>query len=208
MNKIQFVTGLHGDEKLPIIALASINEEQVVANTLALAKNVRFIEKDLNASFGTSGMSYEERLAKKLVRRLDKNKLVIDLHTNQSMNEAFVIVVDKKMIPFASTLGIPKIVFMKYNIKKGYSLIDYFAGVSVEVGKHFSFKSIKNTIRIVSNLNKPSVKRVTLYEVFGKIDKQGKYKNFIKCREGFIPLFAGKNSYNCYGLKARIIKQL
>src|SRR3990172_6685419 len=174
MNKIQFVTGLHGDEKLPIIALASINEEQVVANTLALAKN----------------------------------KLVIDLHKKQSMNEAFVIIADKKMIPFASTLGIPKIVFMKYNIKKGYSLIDYFAGVSVEVGKHFSFKSIKNTIRIVSNLNKPSVKRVTLYEVFGKIDKQGKYKNFIKCREGFIPLFAGKNSYNCYGLKARIIKQL
>ncbi len=206
MRKYQFVTGIHGDEKLPIIALAGIGETQFVANLLALAKNKRFIERDMNASFGTGGSTYEEKEAGKFVSNLDKKKFVVDFHTNQSMEEPFVIIVDKKMIPFASTLGIDKVIYMKFNVKKGHSLIDLIDGVSVEVGNHNSINSIRNTIKVTEKLKEGRKRKITLYEVFGIIRKPGKYVNFQKCTQGFVPIFAGKNTYNCYGLKARILK--
>ena len=207
LKNIQFVTGVHGDERVPVLALASAYADQIVGNKQALAKNKRFIEKDMNASFGTKGNSYEEKEARKLLKRLDKKKPVIDFHTNQSMSEPFVIIVDKKMLFFAKTLGISRVAYMKHNVKKGHSLVNYCDGVSVEVGKHDTIESFRATLKILENLKKQKKRKVTLYEVFGKIKKPGKYINFKKCKNGFVPLFAGKNSYNCYGLKARIVKE-
>ena len=208
MKNIQLITGIHGDERMPILALVSVGVDQLIANKQALAINKRFVEKDMNASFGTKGNSHEEKEARKLLRKIDKDKLVVDFHTNQSMSDPFVIIVDKKMLPLASSLGIPRVVYMKYNVKKGHSLINYRDGVSIEVGKHDTCGSFKTTLRVLENLKGRRKKRkVTLYKVFGKIRKPGRYVNFKKCKDGFVPLFAGKNSYNCFGLKAKILKE-
>src|SRR4030042_6029108 len=101
MKKVQFVTGMHGNEQMPIIALASMGVDQLVLNKKAVVKNVRFIQKDLNASFGAGGNTCEERLARKILLAIDKKKVVVDLHTFSCKSEPFAIIVDLKMLDFA-----------------------------------------------------------------------------------------------------------
>ena len=78
----------------------------------------------------------------------------------------------------------------------------------MEVGKHDSIQSIRTTIRIVKNLKNPKKRKITLYEVFDIIKEPDEYINFQECKEGFTPLFAGRNSYNSYGLKAKVMKEI
>ena len=116
MKKIQLVTAVHGNEMMPTLALASIDAQQIVANPRALARGVRFAEKDLNASFGTGGNSYEEKRATELLKILNKKKLVVDFHTFSCESEPFAIIVNLVMLPLASSLGINRVVYMKHNI--------------------------------------------------------------------------------------------
>lgn len=208
MKKIQFVTGLHGNERMPVLALASIGQNQIVANPQALAKNIRFIEKDMNLSFGTSGKTYEEKRANEVLGLINKNSLVIDLHTFSTQSEPFVIIVDLKILDFAKRLGFKNIVFMKHNIKGGHALINYRNGISIEMGNHNDQRSFKRVVELIIRLKnkKNSVLKTNLYEVFGMIDKPGEYVNFKKHKDGFVPVLAGENAYDFYGLKARIIK--
>lgn len=206
LEKYQFVTGLHGNERIPVVTLAELGIEQIVGNPKALSLNKRFIEKDMNASFGTNGNKYEEKLAKKMIKEIGKGKTVIDFHTTLSVNEPFVIVVDKDMIEFASSLGIKKIVHMKYNNKGGHALINHAKGVSVECGVHDTYESYRTCKKVVAHLEDPCDEAVEVYEVFGTITKKGKYENFVEHEGGFVPIFANKNSYGNLGLKARKIK--
>ncbi len=210
MKKIQFVTGIHGNETLPVLALASIGQKQIVANVKALSQNKRFMETDMNASFGREGNTYEETRARRLLPLLDKRKLVIDFHTFSAMSEPFVVLVDLKILNFAKILGFKNIVYMKHNIKKGHALINLRDGVSIEVGNHVDPSSFQRTVDLVNRIkNGPrSLPKIRLYEVFGKIEKPGKYTNFKVHKDGFIPILAGENAYDFYGLKARIIKEI
>lgn len=207
IKKIQFVTGLHGNERMPVLALASIGQPQIVANPKAIAKNVRFTDKDMNASFGTKGKTYEEKRAKEVLDLIDPNNLIIDLHTFSIASDPFVIIVDLKMLNFARSLGFKHIVYMKHNIKSGHALINHRNGASVEVGSHTdpaSFEQALNLVQRAKSKKKINV-RTNLYEVFGIIEKPGTYVNFKRHKEGFIPVLAGESSYDFYGLKARIV---
>lgn len=210
MEKIQFVTGMHGNEPMPVLALASLSVKQIVANPKALSKAVRFVQKDLNASFGTTGNSYEENRAKEILKAISKSSLVIDLHTFTAPSEPFVIIVDLALKEFAASLGFKHVVYMKHNIKKGHALINYRNGVSVELGNHKDSKSFKNAIELVKTIQDKKVKKhkVKFYEVYDIIRKSGKYINFKKHKEGFIPILAGENAYKFPGLKARVIKNI
>ncbi len=205
--KIQFVTGLHGNERLPILALASIGQTQIVANTEALSKNVRFTEKDLNSSFGTNGKTYEEKRAKEILKLIDKYSRVIDLHTFSGQSDPFVIIVDLKILEFAKSLGFKHIVYMKHNIKGGHALINFRKGVSIEMGNHNDPKVAERVIKLAEMIKnkKSDFQKAKIYEVFGIITKPGKYFNFKKHKDGFTPILAGENAYDFYGLKARII---
>lgn len=209
MNNIQFVTGVHGNEIMPTLALASIGEPQIVANPRALARGVRYCERDLNASFGTEGQTYEEKRARELGQILDKNMPVVDFHTFSCESEPFAIMVDLSMLPLASSLGVKRAVYMKHNIKAGHALIDYCPGVSVEVGGHSDPKSFDTTLKIVRKLKEEGINpgRIKVYEVFGRLENQGKYVNFVE-RDGFVPILYGERAYpgqGFYGLKAREI---
>jgi len=209
MHGLQFVTAVHGNEIMPTLALASIGESQVIANPRALARGVRFAELDLNASFGMSGSTYEEKRARVLSEIIDKDKLVIDFHSFAVESEPFAIVVDLAMIPLASSLGIKHVVYMKHNIKGGHALIDHHRGVSVEVGSHQDYKSFEMTLSIVNRLYKYGIRpvKVKVYEVYGRIEHKGDYINF-KEKDGMIPVLYGERSYDgsgFYGLKAREI---
>jgi hypothetical protein len=210
MNRSTFVTAVHGNEQLPVLALASVGEKQIVANPEALRRNVRFLEKDLNASFGTDGESLEERRARKILARLSKAFPVIDFHSTTGVTPPFAIVVDMAMIPLAQSLGLNHVVVMKYNIKGGYALINHCDGVSVEVGQHGDPASFDTTLKILKACKEGKRnKNAPVYEVYSKIEKPGVYKNFQAYKEGdetFYPVLAGENSYGFPGLKARLLE--
>lgn len=206
MKKVQFITAIHGDEYIPVLALANLGIKQLVANKNALILRKRFIEKDLNASFGTNGDSYEEKLARIILKKIDKNKLVLDLHTFSAKSEPFVIIVDLKMLTFARKLGFKHVVYMKHNIKKGHALINYVNGVSIELGKHNDVEVFSRVVDLVKCIaNNPKQEKTFLYEVYGKIEKPGNYRNFKSYKNSFIPILAGEKSYDFYGLKGRKI---
>jgi hypothetical protein len=207
MNTYQFVTAVHGNESLPTLALASVGLPQVIANPRALAQRVRYTEKDLNASFGTDGTTYEEERAREVTKILDPNKLVIDFHTFSCESESFAIVVDMALLPIAQKLGVKHIAYMKHNIKAGHALINYCPGVSVEVGSHTDPTSFDATLEIIKNLDKSITPKARVYEVFGRIEEKGSYTNFRDTGE-FVPILYGERAYdnqNFYGLKAREI---
>lgn len=208
-NSIQFITAVHGNELLPTLALASENIPQTVANPRALARGVRYTEKDLNASFGLSGNSYEEMRARDLTRLVDTNTPVVDFHTFSCVSEPFAIVVDPAYIPLASALGVKYVVYMKHNIKAGHALINYLPGVSVEVGAHQDPQSFKTALTIVHRLKKKISQPVPvkIYEVFGRIEEKGDYVNFATTKD-FVPVLYGERAYDnqgFFGLKAKEI---
>jgi hypothetical protein len=207
MKKITYTAGLHGNEYMPVLALSSHKMEFLVGNPRALARGVRYCDRDLNASFGTQKQNYESKRAATLLRLIPKQSRVVDFHTSEGANHPFVIIVDTAMLPFARTLGVKRIVYMKHNIKGGRALINYRQGVSVEVGRHHEPQSFDRTIRIVQNVKSGRrLGRPQLYEVYGKITKPGRYINFSKHRDGFIPVLSGEPAYTFYGLKARRVK--
>lgn len=209
MKNFQFVTAVHGNEIMPTLALASIGEPQIVANPRALARGVRFVDRDLNASFGMNDDSYEEKRANELSKILDKEKFVVDFHSFSVESEPFVILVDLAMISLASSLGLKHVVYMKHNIKAGHALINYHPGVSVEVGKHRSELAFKQAIEIVEKLNSEGINsgKVRVYEVYDRITEKGEYVNFAQ-KNGIIPVLYGERAYDglgFYGLAAREI---
>lgn len=162
---------------------------------------------DMNKAFGLKGTSTEEKLARNLLRKIDKRDCVIDLHTCSAKTEPFAIITDLKMLPLAKTLGLKYVVHMKHNIKNGHALIDYRNGVSVETGMHNTQEAFTNTIKVAKNVLLGKVYQVTLLEVFGIITKPGKYVNFQTHKDGYIPVLAGEKAYDFVGLKARFIDQ-
>lgn len=204
-SNIVFVAGLHGNEQMPVRALTKNNIPFIIGNLRAKKKNVRFIDNDLNASFGLRARGYEPQRAKQILKQIKTKDLVVDFHTTTAKITPFVIIVDKKMLKLAASTGLKKVVFMKHNIKNKHALINYRQGISVETGNHNSKKSFDTTLRVVKNVKNQKRYDVEVYEVYDKILKTGIYKNFKKHRDGFFPVLAGEKAYNFYGLKAKKI---
>lgn len=209
-EKLKYVTAIHGNEPMPVFAIASLGISQYVANISALINDSRYIEKDMNTSFGTTGNSVEEVRARELSMELNKvDGLLVDFHTFSCKSIPFAIIVDLAMLPLAASLGVENVVYMKHNIKAGHALINHHPGVSVEVGEHRSAASFEQTRDIVKKLERDGIKagKVRLYEVYDRITKKGDYVNF-KEKNGLIPVLYGERAYDglgFYGLAAREI---
>jgi len=204
-RKFVYITGLHGDEPIPVIALAVIGSEQLVGNPKALSVGKRFINNDLNKSFGIDKSGYEFKRAKEILKLIPKKAIIIDFHTCSAVSPPFVIVVDKKMLSFARKTGLKHVVFMKYIINNGHSLINYRKGISIEVGQHKRYDSFQTMLKVIKNLQLNKIVEQKIYEVYDKITISGGYSNFKKYRDNFYRVLAGENAYNFYGLKAKKI---
>lgn len=207
-KEIQFVTTIHGNEPVPGRALRGMGEKHVVGNPLALLLRRRFVNRDLNASFGSRGLTYEELRAPMVLNQLNKEDLVVDFHTFSCESPPFAIIVDPSMLPLAASLGVDRVVYMKFSTKGGHALLNHRNGVSVEVGNHQDPKSSDLTKEIVTRLKTKGVypEPIDLYEVFGKIETPGNYTNFVEHPDGFFPVLSGEKAYikqGFYGLKAR-----
>ena len=90
-----FVTCIHGNEVKPLLALHSLNIPFLVGNPKAVELGTRFVDVDLNASFGRTGGDYEARRATDLLQQIPDHTTVIDFHTySTNTSEPFVIIRD------------------------------------------------------------------------------------------------------------------
>jgi hypothetical protein len=205
---IQFIAGLHGDERAPVSALKKAKVPFLLGNPAAYRMNVRFLERDLNSSFGRKGGDKEAKRARELLKKISDNMCVVDFHTTSAKTPPFSIVVDKKLLPLAARTGIKRVVYMRHNIKGGRALINVRRGISVEAGTHATKQSHEITLRVVKNVASEKYWSIDLYEVYGVIKRSGHYKNFVKHKDDFIPILSGEKSYRHHGLKARYMGRI
>lgn len=200
---IYLVAGLHGNEKAPVRALTSVSADFILGNPEAHDKNVRFIESDLNASFGTEHSTREGELAREILSKIPVEGLVVDFHTTSAKGPPFVILTDIRMLPFAETTGLKQAVLMSHNIKEGHALINMRDGISIEMSGYDSEESVEATISVFNSLNVGTHAPLDVYEVYEKITESGTYENFVGHAEGFFPVLVGEDAYDFIGLKAR-----
>lgn len=93
--KVLVIGGMHGNELLGIKLVALLqqspikNVDVVIGNPRAVEQNVRFIDTDLNRSFGMpteANGSYENSLAAKLTTLAKDYDYVFDFHNTQTPN--------------------------------------------------------------------------------------------------------------------------
>jgi len=100
--EVAIVGGIHGDEPCGVRAVESLVEADppvdrpvalVIANEEALARNVRYVEEDLNRCFpgDADGDTHERRLAARLSETIAGCE-TLSLHSTQSYRDIFAIV--------------------------------------------------------------------------------------------------------------------
>lgn len=102
MTKILAIISTHGDELLGPKLLAYMLDKRsellnqiefVVANPRAYAQNVRYVESDLNRSYGLNLDTYEAQRAKLITERIRllQPELVLDFHTTTASQPDLLI---------------------------------------------------------------------------------------------------------------------
>lgn len=202
-RNIRTVAGQHGNEKGPVRALESLGTEFILGNPKAGEANVRFIDQDLNASYGTNTDAYESTRAQEILNEISEDEVVIDFHTTSAKGPPFAILMDLHMLPLAERTGLSHAVLMTHNIKKGHALINARDGIAVEISGYDTEESFDTSLRVLRNLESGKSSPLTLYEVYDLITELGEYENFVEHENGFFPVLVGEESYNFVGLKAR-----
>lgn len=120
--ELVIVGGVHGDEPCGRRAIEWLLAEQppvsrpvrlIVANEEALARDVRYLDADLNRSFDyvPRGSAHEAALADRLESQI-QGKTVLSIHSTQSTRDPFAIVsgVDQGVEPIVSRLSVEAVV--------------------------------------------------------------------------------------------------
>lgn len=202
-KNIRFVAGQHGNEMGPVRALESLGIDFVLGNPRAREAGKRFIDQDLNASYGPTSNSYEAKRAQEILEEISKNEVVIDFHTTSAKGPPFTILMNRTMLPLAERTGLSVVVLMTHNIKKGHALLNARDGIAVEISGYDTQESFDTTLDVLRNLESGELFPSTLFEVYGIITEPGDYENFVEHKDGFFPILVGEESYDFIGLKAR-----
>ncbi len=112
--KILVIGGMHGNERLGVDLVASLQENPItgvdalIANPSAVEQNTRYIESDLNRSFGDQpNDTLERRLAKTITKRINEYDVVLDFHNTQtSDNNCCFVGVDADRILYDTALNL------------------------------------------------------------------------------------------------------
>jgi len=107
--KTLYITYTHGDEHPPYEI-----PNALVANPLAKERNVRYIETDLNRSFGVmTPISYEEKRAVELDEVLTDYDLVVDIHRTTAQTKFCGIVTKSDDAVYALPYGVSAVVLVE-----------------------------------------------------------------------------------------------
>jgi hypothetical protein len=165
LTRIVLVCCVHGDELFGNIVFRYFKNRLkkfpglkiVLAHTMAMARNVRFIEDDLNRSFpGSPHGNLEARLAHRLVPHLQGIDYVLDIHTTTSDIQVTPIVVNyndrvKRVINLCSSTEVAR---MSRPFGQKSLIGQVRNGVSMEFGKKYaeSDNALQEVIGLVDNL--------------------------------------------------------
>ena len=150
MKKILLIGSQHGNELLGIRLYEYLKStltyekfrsvQYVCANPAAFARNVRFIESDLNRSFNGMKSTTEERRAAELLNEISEEDFdyILDIHTSTSKENPFFIsptlnATRRKII--AASSSIHTVVIMPAEISKNSLMGQYENSLSIEVNE-------------------------------------------------------------------------
>ena len=212
---IGIVAAVHGDEPLGTQIIRDLRIPHgvrlttLIAHPEALAKDVRYLETDLNRSFpGKEEGSKEERIATRILKALASCDVVFDLHTTTAMTESFVIAT--RHTSLASHVPLRYAVHMTPTCASGRALIDHVPGVSIEFQERIAREEAKQIVEgaiisVVENMHHMQEQ----FAVEGTVKTEKEMVNF---REGifegkrFIPILAGERAYMGMCLRAKRIE--
>ena len=195
--KTLIIRNLHGDENPPR-EFSGI--PAIIGNPEAMRKNVRFIDSDLNRSFGKrnkNAKGYEKRRAQELTKLMKDFDVVIDIHRTTAPFAKFTAIITKPehykyTLPFH-----PEYVVVMRHAK--YSLIgNAKVGISLEYPTH---------VRSTSN-EKP-----IMMEALDFVEAKKGYRDFKpivdKCpssNQTSFPFLVGEKAYNGKCFLCKIIQ--
>lgn len=228
-KNILLIGGTHGDERtgINLVNYFQKNSQKYInpllANKLAVKKNIRFIETDLNRSVSKSlPISHEEKLAKGLTNQIKKAKLAIEFHNTTAHDNTCAIVTtepSKLHIALAAHFGLKRILIMPaqgtlsgLNSKKFFSLEisnsdKAFTNINLLKNKLLSLNSInyektaslKIYKYIGATVTKKTLKRlkISLAEIknFQAFDKKITSSLHLPTKEKYCPIFFGEKNY-------------
>ncbi|MEO0687556.1 MAG: aspartoacylase [Cyanobacteria bacterium J06649_11] len=160
IKKVALVGGTHGGELTGIFLVQKFQQSPhliqrhgfesiaFISNEKAVAMGTRYIDTDLNRAFNRQDLenpqltNYEQSLAKKIVRRIQKEKidLIIDLHsTTSNMGLTVILHSDNpdllKMAGYLTqTNSKVKILLHNLNKQASYLINSAELGITIEVG--------------------------------------------------------------------------
>lgn len=123
-------SGIHGDEKVGVIAVRKMMKELkvergkvflVIANPSAIKKNVRFVSKNLNRCFytGNQGKTSEDTTARRLMKLLTECDALLDIHAYHDLQGMPFIICPKKDLKLAKIFNTTNISFDWKNLERG-----------------------------------------------------------------------------------------
>jgi len=189
-KKILFISAIHGDEGFSIKVLDELERkfpkdkfayERIIGNPKALARNVRYLDSNLNRSAPGNKNSklYEEKRAFEILEIAKKFDYVIDIHGADS-DCGLAIIICNPILPnfiLAGMISIKKIVVWttKEDLKKG-PLTQFCkpAGLEIECGRKNDF-IIQNKLKKVLARFIKSYQKVTTKDVVNNLKKKELY---------------------------------
>lgn len=120
--KILIVGGTHGDERTGVNVVSrlkrnpAVGVDTLIANPRATKQCRRFVETDLNRSFGVQNpRSYEEKRALRLAKILKQYDLIVEFHNTVSRTTCAILTNPKPTVRQLRTvahLGLDRVVIM------------------------------------------------------------------------------------------------
>lgn len=217
--KTYVIAAQHGEELFGLKIAGKLQQNLLpsikvrVGHPEAVAKKVRFIDHDLNRSYGNCNSCIESKIAAHIRQEIEEYfpEVIIDLHTSFSNvgNIAIVADINQKTIMLANHFKLDSIVKMPQKITDT-SLLGCFPekSISLEFGKNRRSdklaRRVSNKILEIDQIKSVNYNQLTIYEVFTEIDKnyhglEGiKNLQYNRDLDGY-PFLAGPNTYEAIG---------
>lgn len=215
MTKILAIISTHGNELLgPNVLSYMLNKRSelleyvdfMVANPRAYSQNVRYVESDLNRSYGSDLDTYEARRSKAIEDRIKllQPELVLDFHTTTAEQPDLLItanVEDKVSRDFINASAIKDVLvveplndittvashFVAYEVPNSHLNADLYERICMDIQKYLD--------------GKVSDQEHAFYKMIGKILPEevrvdSGLENFVYSNTlGAIPSFLGEEAY-------------
>jgi len=208
--RVCIVGCVHGDEPIGALCICALKKAKILKGSLsliiahprALKKKKRFIQEDLNRSFGTRKRSFERKLARELSRELNLHDVVLDIHATNSAFKDLIITTDigKKHRNLMKLVPIEKVMYAPAKVFGGHELIAHTPlGIALEygpdkTGKNFTLalshiRAVLASFGMIASRSRiyPRKKLYTLsgaYRVPHGFKPSPKLRDFLRIRKG------------------------